>query len=429
MSAPSSILETPVDSYFTQSIDFTARPKPKLEVSGDFLQQVSYYLQRLGSYLKVPAFFLTEKAIRCFSPIRPNQFDQGSKLQEYAGRYLVLALLVLAMIPAPGTAAVGAAFTPGAIGAFGLAGCALKLAARYIDRRDYLHMQVGEPQAFNGDRLNVVSANICAFGAGFSYVCGGLIPFNQRVDRLVTALTQPEAGSKSPDVLMLQEVWGQSEAQALIDRLSRLGYCEFYFSIGDGSISPGSALFVASRHKLENPKMQRFDGIGTFDMQRCYFSVELPHSSDEGRKVRLMTTHPAPSKDDLDPKPQDKALRRAQLKQVFKDIKKGERVILAGDFNMMPEELDNVLSQEASHLLMKKGDNKSATCTQNLGNIYSNDPEVEDVRLDYMLTQGLDEGDVQERIISLYKNSDKESSVDTQTALSDHHAVSLSVKV
>jgi exonuclease III len=402
------------------------------QASGTFSEKASYILQRLGSLLKAPIFYLTEKSIRLFGPIRPNQFDQGTKKEEYLGRSLVVALLILAMLPAPGAASVGVACTLGAIAAAGLLGCTLKLVAHYIDRRDFLHLQVGNPKIFSGDKLSVISANICAFEAGLAYVCGGLVPFRARVDRLVQALTQNESCPKGPDVVILQEVWSQGAASSLIERLSRLGYCEFYFSIGDGCISPGSALFIASRHQLQNPSFKCFEGTRTFDMQRGFFSVELPNQSAMNKSIRLITAHPAPSKDDLNPKTEDKELRRAQLKELFRSIHKNERVILAGDFNMTPDELKPLLTEVAQDLAIQPGELKGVTCTQNLSYAYANEPQVKDTRFDYIMTQALDRDGAYEQIIPLYESEDGEDNargVNTQTALSDHHAVALTIKV
>ena len=423
--------EAPSLNYFDKALDLTDDPPPKLQVSGTFEQRASYYLQQLGALLKAPAFVLTEKAFRYFGPVHPNMFDQSSRFQEYAGRSLLVALLILAMIPAPGTVGIGAVCALGSVAGAALLGCTLKLVARWIDRRDFLHLQVGEPLQFAEDQLTVVSANICAIEAGLGYICGGVLPFAQRIDRIVAALTM-STGPKKPDVLMLQEVWSLRAAHALANQLSHLGYCEFYFSIGDSGISPGAALFVASRHKLENPQVEHFTGIGAFDMQRCFFSVELPHREGAERKVHLMTAHPAPSADDLEPSQSEKEVRQAQLCQLFKRIGLLDRLVLAGDFNMMPNELKSVLEKQGPEALAVQGDLHKATCTQNLGNTYLSKPLAEDVRLDYIITQNLSKATAVESLIPLYEEAemvDGERSINTQTALSDHHALKLLIQV
>jgi len=389
--------------------DIRAIEDKSLHLEGGLAALGAHTFCAASSYLKKPVFFLIEQCIQTFwMPVIPGEFGQRSAQVEYTSRGLVLTLMALALLAPPGKWVMGAIVALAGSSALAIG---LKLVASFMNTRDFFSMVQDEPKTLSGNSLHIVSANICAFEAGLSWVCGGLRPSGYRLGAIVDSLVNNEP----PHVLALQEVWSHTVAMELIEALKKKGYTQFFFSMGMRPHAPGAGLFVASRVKMRDPEFVPFKADTTLDIKRGFFKATIDRGAEEG--IPFVTTHLEPSKDDLNPTSADQVQRAAQLDQIQRNME-GKEAILCGDLNMLPQELGSLFGGAFA-----SQNSEEPTCTQNFDRQLKNKPFAEEVRLDYMLATGALAGKFprSDSIIPLY---DPKASRRTSEALSDHQGIS-----
>lgn len=129
------------------------------------------------------------------------------------------------------------------------------------DMASYVSVK-GIAKPINADalqELKVFSANICCFPGTLSYMYGGVRPWQQRIDKLVSTIRDSEA-----QIVCLQEVWDPEAMRALVEKLKD-EYAFFIYNAGDPAgtlkvdkMGYSSGLFVASKLTLDSIAFKRF---------------------------------------------------------------------------------------------------------------------------------------------------------------------------
>jgi endonuclease/exonuclease/phosphatase family metal-dependent hydrolase len=187
-----------------------------------------------------------------------------------------------------------------------------------------------EKSFFWRKKLTLLSWNVCLFNENLSMLFGGVLPWKDRIDRIVAKIQTVD-----PDILCLQEVFSPQAGKELVQKLSSQ-YAHFYMQIGARpagfsleSLGISSGLFVASKYPLNNvnftPYTQEqtpaFRGYGFFSADIYNKKKMLGH---------LIATHlqPGCEKEDM----RYRAAQMASICASLQDVK--SPVFLCGDFNI-----------------------------------------------------------------------------------------------
>ena len=180
-------------------------------------------------------------------------------------------------------------------------------------------------------KITLLSWNVCLLEGGISMLFGGVIPWQQRIERILSKLQKLD-----PDVLCLQEVFSPKAGQALIENL-KSKYAHFYYNMGPNPIGfslealgiPGG-LFVASKYPLKKGNFIPFKKEET-PSSRTYGFFTADIYSDNKPLARLITTHLQPGSLE-----KDKEYRALQSKAILASLEKVNLpTLLCGDFNIV----------------------------------------------------------------------------------------------
>ena len=233
------------------------------------------------------------------------------------------------------------------------------------------------PQA--GTPVKIMSWNVQYF-AGKSYVFFYDLPEFKGPDLRpssedITA-TFAEAvrviNDENPDILMLQEVdegSGRTDLENQTKRLQSLldspypyvaetFYWQARFVPHPKIMGPvGMKLTILSRYPMDDgrrlalPQPDKDFLSRRLDIQRCMLSVRVPVAG--GKELRLINTH-------LEAFPEDPHLLKGQINALDEAISQardhGERVVIAGDFNLLPPHQYESLPESQRYLYQAKSE-------------------------------------------------------------------------
>ncbi len=198
--------------------------------------------------------------------------------------------------------------------------------------------------------ITLLSWNVCLLEGGISMLFGGVIPWQQRIERILSKLTQLD-----PDVLCLQEVFAPEAGVTLIEKL-KSKYAHFYYNMGPNPIGfsvetlgiPGG-LFVASKYPLKEGNFIPFKKEETPSCRTYgFFTADI--CNKDKPLARLITTHLQPGSLE-----KDKEYRALQSKAILASLEKVNLpTLLCGDFNIIkntPEAEELFKSYESSPYL------------------------------------------------------------------------------
>ncbi len=173
------------------------------------------------------------------------------------------------------------------------------------------------------------------------------------------------------DFIGLVEVFDYQYGVDLSRRFRDHGYQNCYYNMGSRACGLSSGLFFATKLLVENRLFVRFSESSLIGNQsnvsRGFFICDLS-------KVTVVLTHLSPSEKEEAPSLEEKRSREQQMNEIVAKIKniRNRGVILIGDLNMDPNELENT---SWYHLFEKR---TSAGPTWKRG-------RPEEKELDYML--------------------------------------------
>lgn len=253
------------------------------------------------------------------------------------------------------------------------------------------------------EKLRILSLNICAFPGNWNAFFGGIEASGyERLERFVQLFHKQNA-----DIICLQEVFEPAFALKLRDRLRAEGWEIAIYNAGLDARSPlTSGLFVASRVPVREVLYTPFEP---------WFGGKLPRGvlllGIGG--LDLLVTHLTPSNDDLNPKLNEIAKRRAEAATIAEQLRE-RPTVLVGDLNAQKAELSSIGS-------LNDASPKGVTCTEQFtldfaARLNGSQPakSVPSTTLDRVFAQGLT---IQPAIIPSFK-SKRDSN-----PLSDHHAL------
>lgn len=176
--------------------------------------------------------------------------------------------------------------------------------------------------------FTLLQFNICAFGGTLPLLFGGVLPWKDRIDRIIAKIKE-----LNPDVLCLQEVFDRQAGQALYEGL-RDTYAYFYTDIDPRVLGFdlnqegfNSGLFVASKYKIEKPACYPLKDRGPA-INRALFGVVTADAE-------IYTTHYEAG--NFSPGPERRASQLWQTIQIMennRDSLDPKPQILTGDLNI-----------------------------------------------------------------------------------------------
>lgn len=211
----------------------------------------------------------------------------------------------------------------------------------------YQRGEGAEKQLPSNRNLTILSWNVCCLDQSLSMLFGGVLPWQDRLDRLANQIQTFDA-----DVVCLQEMFAPKACLALWQKLhTRYAHC--YLQIGakpcgfdPSQFGISSGLFVMSKYPLKNAAFIPYSQDET-PPNRAYgfFSAEI--ISDHQVVAQLITTHLQPGDD-----ASDIAYRSSQLQAIERAAQKSRwPLFLCGDLNIernSPEE-QKLSSYQQSH--------------------------------------------------------------------------------
>ena len=284
--------------------------------------KIAAFFHRCASLLAMPFWWYTEKAIRIFTPLHPGEADQCStKTLEIAAR-IFYGALAFPMVPISLT-----------LSAVEIVPRALANAIAFSPFT-YLRGNAQDKTLPESRKITIFNMNLCFVAGGFPMPYAGVVPWHERIDPVVGAITD-----KNPDIICLQEVNDLKAADSLFDRLKDK-YAHFYINIGPQTLTQNSGLFIASKYEILSPSFTPYKtGEGSQKMvNKGFFDFDVV--SAHKIIAHIFTTHLSPSKDDLDPKEFEKQRRKVEIKMMFEKIRqikerlKSAAILLVGDLNL-----------------------------------------------------------------------------------------------
>lgn len=208
----------------------------------------------------------------------------------------------------------------------------------------YIYRKGNREEKAIGDKLKIISANICAVGAGYSITDGGVVPWRQeRLDRIVQRLIRHDA-----DVACLYELLDTDAAFYLQSKLKD-HFAHFYFNMGARTIGTTSGIFIASQVPLSNPEFIAFPQDAKDDRAK-YSQKGFFHAKVGG--IELFSTHMQHSEIPAKPTLNERQARAKEIALIMDRVREvnNPNTLIVGDLNYDPEliiqRLDNTVTQE-----------------------------------------------------------------------------------
>jgi exonuclease III len=215
---------------------------------------------------------------------------------------------------------------------------ALHKIAICLQHHSYHHFALGHGKNGSIFKLTCFSLNICGHLGGQSLLNGNVLPWNDRLESIVSAIQEQDT-----DFVCLQEVFDYRLAQQLMNQMKKQGYVDFYYNIGNSSILKlNSGLFVASKHTIENPDFSYF----TTSTGRSHLMTKGVFSFSIGNCL-ILTTHLQHSIDDIHPSEDEMTTRKSQIATILEKIHRQSSktpILLVGDLNVCEKEFSQVLA-------------------------------------------------------------------------------------
>lgn len=338
---------------------------------------------------------------RLFAPLDGEKFsNRASRIEEIAFRGLLLA-----------GGLIGAAtcfMTPQCLFplfTLGVGSRAFRALGFFVQKNNFTHVQGNLPEKKLDGQLKLMTWNICGIGGGMHYDHGGVTGWNNRIDRIVQKIREEDA-----DVLVLQEIYDTSLAEAVISKLKN-EYAHFYFHLGPNALGSVGGCMVLSKHAVHNFSHTSFKN-NDWTMNRGFASLELKNRGDKEATVRVIGTHLIHGT--------DKERRNVQVQQIVDSLSKKTLMptLLMGDLNIERDNGDaHLLDQHFNHTYNEN----EPTCTNRLTHQWdpAHDPQEEEL-IDYI---SLFKGAPQLKFKDCHLVRAFDNTYNTKTALSDHHGL------
>jgi endonuclease/exonuclease/phosphatase family metal-dependent hydrolase len=347
-------------------------------------------------------------AYRLWQPLSPDQFDNcSSKIAEIAIRsIIVLGALTFAFL-------VYLAPLPILCSLFSVAFLSkvLRTFAFYLQKDHTTHVKgTLKEKEIDPENLKLMTWNIAGISGGMSKDHAGVNHWRYRLDGICEKIKK-----ESADVLVLEEIYDISLAEALVKNLNDQ-YAHFYLHLGKNILGSMSGLMVLTKCSVSQFSFTPFEN-NSFWLSRGFATLDLKKTSNDiDPYVKIIGTHLIHDSSEK---------RKSQIDQIVSAIKDTTvPTFLMGDLNIERDGEEGKILDQFKHSYKEK----EPTCTNELVFQWSKDPlHKNDENIDY---------------ISLYKSNNNvfydeasftnwhllkgvydEKKPSTKTALSDHKAV------
>ncbi|MES2121416.1 MAG: endonuclease/exonuclease/phosphatase family protein [Chlamydiota bacterium] len=197
--------------------------------------------------------------------------------------------------------------------------------------------------------FTLLTWNVCFVAAGYPITDGGVLPWSERIDRVIDKIVEKDA-----DVNCLYETFDTKSAFYLSEKLKEKGYTHIYFDIGPQALGASSGIMVASKYAIENPEFTPFPDEAL--VGRAKYSAKGVFSFDllsEGNAfAKVFATHLQHSEEPEFPTSEEIEARRHQMNVITDKFqeREGKGIIVTGDLNLDDAEFQ---SSEWQHLFLK----------------------------------------------------------------------------
>ena len=224
-----------------------------------------------------------------------------------------------------------------------LPSAALRSLAANLHPSPYVHLRqkLGLEKRLPADRsFTLLSWNVCFVAGGYVLSDGGVLPWKERIDRVIEKI-----GDIDADVVSLYEVFDTNAAFILEEKLREKGYVHIYFSIGAKGFGPSSGIFVASKYAIENPEFIPFSQeslVGRTKLAtKGVFAFDLV--SEAKSFTRIYATHLQHSEEPEFPTEEEVKARSMQMQMILEQMQKRSdtHAILTGDLNLDDAEFES----------------------------------------------------------------------------------------
>lgn len=265
-------------------------------------------------------------------------------------------------------ASLGAVTSPFAIG--------LRVIGSFSQRESFYYLKGEGKEELAKNKFTLLSWNICCVGAGYPISDGGVVPFRERIDRMIEKIKH-----ENGDVACLYETFDFASTKALIEGLKK-DYAHFYFNMGPRAIGVNSGIFVASKFPIEEAEFLPFPKEDLVDRaqnsSKGVFSFTV--KGEDQSLARIYATHLQHSEEPEFPDEKEKGARENEMNMILSEIKEHSTEypdiphILTGDLNLDDEELQksfwksNFVEESKSRNLDEKTWGGDAYCANLVGN-------------------------------------------------------------
>ena len=261
--------------------------------------------------------------------------------------------------------------------------------------------------------IRLMTWNICGLSGGLSYAYGGVLPWQERFERIINTIHEA-----NPDLLILEEIYDASLAEQLFQRLAPK-FSHLYGHLGATTFGVGSGVMVFSRCPISSFTYTNFT-TNNWQNRRGFATIAIQHPFKE-EKIKIFGTHLA-----WKGTPEEAACtRKRELEELHSAIQ-GSSAILMGDLNCNGNDehadgayLKTILND--SNLLQK------STCTDSLKGQWKENPK------DQKKTRTIDTISLFQKSMGRIKDWEIISAfteeLNPKDALSDHHAIKATYEI
>ncbi|NGX56829.1 MAG: hypothetical protein K1060chlam5_01075 [Candidatus Anoxychlamydiales bacterium] len=287
----------------------------------DFLNNISYFFFQIASYLTDPVCISHEYFRRFY--IIDHHYKNSYKITN-----LLRKIYYFSQLTFHGNVAL---FTS-------IPGIFFRYIGSKIQKKPFLYINNNSDyKKLDSNKFTLLSWNICCVGGGYSLSDGGVMPFRDRIDKIVEKILHLNA-----DVNCLYETFDIKSAFYIYNKLKKHGYRDFYFNIGPKSLGVSSGIFVASKYKINNPNFIPFSKkilVGrTKNAKKGIFSFTL--SSDKNDFANIFTTHLQHSEECEYPTDEEIEKRKMQMQLLTQKTQelRDRCTVVCGDLNLDDDE-------------------------------------------------------------------------------------------
>ncbi len=352
---------------------------------------------------------------RLVAPLDPKKFDNCvSQTREIAYRALIassacFATYLCAVLPLP---------ILGSIGILGVGSRIFRAIGFALQKDGYTHVRGHAPEKPLDRKMKVMNWNICGIGAGMHFDHGGVVHWRSRLDRIVSKIVHEEA-----DVVVLQEVYDTSLAEALVARLSSK-YAHFYMHLGPNTLGSGGGCMIMTKCAVDHFSHDSFEN-NQWTLNRGFGTLEIKAKPEDHKPcARIIGTHLIHGENQ-----ENRAKQFAQIVDSIRSKKLPMPTIIAGDLNIERDKKEGI---KLAAVLRHSYRGRTPTCTSRLAEQWDKKLAGHEETIDYVsfFKEVVHKGSLlsvrdQIRVKDSYLIKAFDSSYNTRTALSDHQGIAV----